>query len=135
MSGRPSILCPTDFSEASAGALRYAAAIAEHVAARLIVLWVEGPAEEPAKVAHEPPGRSGGDGPPWLTAARAANGLGDLSPVVSVSDARAGAAVATARCFRAGARHCVRIKPRKRVREHLVKRIARPSDERQTWRL
>ena len=41
MSGRPSILCPIDFSEASAGALRYAAAIAEHVAARLIVLSVD----------------------------------------------------------------------------------------------
>jgi len=33
MSGRPSILCPIDFSEASAGALRYAAAIADHFAA------------------------------------------------------------------------------------------------------
>jgi len=43
MSGRPSILCPVDFSEASAGALRYAAAIADHFAARLIVLTVEDP--------------------------------------------------------------------------------------------
>ena len=43
MSGRPSILCPIDFSEASAGALRYAAAIADHFAARLIVLSVEDP--------------------------------------------------------------------------------------------
>ena len=43
MNVRPSILCPIDFSEASAGALRYAAAIAEHFAARLIVLTVEDP--------------------------------------------------------------------------------------------
>jgi len=43
MSGRPSILCPIDFSEASAGALRYAAAIADHFAARLIVFSVEDP--------------------------------------------------------------------------------------------
>jgi nucleotide-binding universal stress UspA family protein len=43
MSGRPSILCPIDFSEASAGALRYAAAIADHFAARLILLTVEDP--------------------------------------------------------------------------------------------
>ena len=43
MSGRPSILCPIDFSEASAGALRYAAAIADHFAARLIVFSVEEP--------------------------------------------------------------------------------------------
>ena len=37
------ILCPIDYSEASAGALHYAAAIAEHLAARLIVLAVEDP--------------------------------------------------------------------------------------------
>ena len=43
MTGRPSILCPVDFSEASAGALRYAASIASHSAARLIVLSVEDP--------------------------------------------------------------------------------------------
>ena len=43
MNDRPSILCPIDFSEASAGALRYAAAIADHFAARLIVLSVEDP--------------------------------------------------------------------------------------------
>ena len=41
MNVRPSILCPIDFSSASAGALRYAAAIAEHFATRLIVLSVE----------------------------------------------------------------------------------------------
>ena len=43
MNVRPSILCPIDFSEASAGALRYAAAIASHFATRLIVLTVEDP--------------------------------------------------------------------------------------------
>ena len=43
MSIRPSILCPIDFSEASAGALRYAAAIAAHFATRLIILSVEDP--------------------------------------------------------------------------------------------
>jgi len=43
MNVRPSILCPIDYSEASAGALRYAAAIAEHFVTRLIVLNVEDP--------------------------------------------------------------------------------------------
>ena len=43
MNVRPSILCPIDFSEGSAGALRYAAAIAAHFATRLIVLTVENP--------------------------------------------------------------------------------------------
>jgi nucleotide-binding universal stress UspA family protein len=43
MNVRPSILCPIDFSEASAGSLRYAAAIATHFATRLIVLSVEDP--------------------------------------------------------------------------------------------
>lgn len=43
MNVRPSILCPVDFSDASAGALRYAAAIAAHFATRLIVLTVENP--------------------------------------------------------------------------------------------
>jgi nucleotide-binding universal stress UspA family protein len=43
MNVRPSILCPVDFSEGSAGALRYAAAIASHFATRLIVLRVEEP--------------------------------------------------------------------------------------------
>jgi nucleotide-binding universal stress UspA family protein len=43
MHARPSILCPIDFSGASAGALRYAAAIAEHFVTRLIVLTVEDP--------------------------------------------------------------------------------------------
>jgi nucleotide-binding universal stress UspA family protein len=43
MNVRPSILCPIDFSDASAGALRYAAAIASHFATRLLVLTVEDP--------------------------------------------------------------------------------------------
>src|SRR5215204_4800159 len=43
MNVRPSILCPIDFSEGSAGALRYAAAIASHFATRLILLSVEDP--------------------------------------------------------------------------------------------
>jgi nucleotide-binding universal stress UspA family protein len=43
MNVRPSILCPVDYSEASAGALRYAAAVAEHFVTRLIVLIVEDP--------------------------------------------------------------------------------------------
>ena len=37
------ILCPVDFTDASAGALRYAAAVATHFGARLIVLTVEDP--------------------------------------------------------------------------------------------
>jgi nucleotide-binding universal stress UspA family protein len=43
MNVRPSILCPVDFSDGSAGALRYAAAIASHFLTRLIVLTVEDP--------------------------------------------------------------------------------------------
>jgi nucleotide-binding universal stress UspA family protein len=43
MNIRPSVLCPIDYSDASAGALRYAAAIAEHFVTRLIVLSVEDP--------------------------------------------------------------------------------------------
>jgi universal stress protein A len=43
MNVRPSILCPIDYSDASAGALRYAAAVAEHFGTRLIVLTVEDP--------------------------------------------------------------------------------------------
>jgi nucleotide-binding universal stress UspA family protein len=43
MSVRPSILCAIDFSDASAGALRYAAAVATHFGARLIILTVEDP--------------------------------------------------------------------------------------------
>jgi len=40
---RPSVLCPVDFSEASRGALRYAAAISEHFYAVLTVLTVDDP--------------------------------------------------------------------------------------------
>jgi nucleotide-binding universal stress UspA family protein len=43
MNVRPSIVCPIDFSAASAGALRYAAVIAAHTAKRLVVLTVEDP--------------------------------------------------------------------------------------------
>jgi nucleotide-binding universal stress UspA family protein len=45
---RPSVLCPIDFSEASRGALRYAAAIASHFGARLTVLTVNDPVLEAA---------------------------------------------------------------------------------------
>jgi nucleotide-binding universal stress UspA family protein len=43
MTIRPAILCPIDHSDASAAALRYAAAMAEHFVTRLIVLNVEDP--------------------------------------------------------------------------------------------
>jgi universal stress protein A len=43
MNARSTILCPIDFSEASAGALRYAAAVAGERDARLIVLTVADP--------------------------------------------------------------------------------------------
>jgi nucleotide-binding universal stress UspA family protein len=43
MNTRPVILCPVDFSEASAGALRYGCAIAEGCGAELRVLTVEDP--------------------------------------------------------------------------------------------
>lgn len=43
MTPHPSILCPIDFSDASAGALRYAAAISAHFESQLIVLTVEDP--------------------------------------------------------------------------------------------
>ena len=38
---RPSVLCPVDFSDASRGALRYAAAIAEHFYAGLTIMAVD----------------------------------------------------------------------------------------------
>jgi nucleotide-binding universal stress UspA family protein len=41
MSVLPSILCPVDFSDASRGALRYAASVAGHFGARLILMTVE----------------------------------------------------------------------------------------------
>ena len=40
MNVRPSILCPVNYSPASAAALRYAAAVAEHFVTRLIVMAV-----------------------------------------------------------------------------------------------
>jgi universal stress protein A len=40
---RPSVLCPIDFSDASRGALRYAAALAEHFYGTLYVLTVDDP--------------------------------------------------------------------------------------------
>jgi nucleotide-binding universal stress UspA family protein len=40
---RPLVLCPTDFSTASRGALRYAAAVAEHFYADLMVVTVDDP--------------------------------------------------------------------------------------------
>ena len=43
MNVRPSVLCPIDFSDGSASALRYAAAVASHFATRLIVLTAEDP--------------------------------------------------------------------------------------------
>ena len=43
MTVRAAILCPIDYSEASVGALRYALALADHFAARVVVLAVEDP--------------------------------------------------------------------------------------------
>lgn len=43
MTTTPTVLCPVDFSDASRGALRYAAAIAEHFRAKLVLLAVEDP--------------------------------------------------------------------------------------------
>ena len=43
MNGGPSVLCPIDFSDSSAGALRYGAVIAGHFGTRLMVLAVEDP--------------------------------------------------------------------------------------------
>ena len=43
MPGRPSVLCPVDFSEASRSALYHAAAIADHFGAVLTVLAVDDP--------------------------------------------------------------------------------------------
>lgn len=48
---RPSVLCPIDFSEASRGALRYAAAVAEHFQATLTVLTVNDPLLADAAIA------------------------------------------------------------------------------------
>jgi nucleotide-binding universal stress UspA family protein len=43
MPDRPSIVCPIDFSDSSRTALNYAAAIADHVGTRLLVVSVDDP--------------------------------------------------------------------------------------------
>lgn len=40
---RPAVLCPVDFSEASRGAIRFAAAVAQHFGSRLTVMTVDDP--------------------------------------------------------------------------------------------
>jgi nucleotide-binding universal stress UspA family protein len=47
-----SVLCPIDFSEASRGALRYAAAIVAYCQARLTVMTAEDPLLASMDVAH-----------------------------------------------------------------------------------
>ncbi len=47
---RPTVLCPVDFSDASRGALRYAAAIAEHFHAELLALTINEPLLEEVSV-------------------------------------------------------------------------------------
>ena len=59
MTSRNAVLCPIDFSEASRGALRYAAVVANHLKAELTVLTVTDPllteaAELSASVEHLP---------------------------------------------------------------------------------
>ena len=59
MTPRTSVLCPVDFSDASKGALRYAAIVASHLKAELTVLTVTDPllteaAELSASVEHLP---------------------------------------------------------------------------------
>jgi nucleotide-binding universal stress UspA family protein len=59
MTSRTSVLCPVDFSDASRGALRYAAVVANHLKAELTVLTVTDPllteaAEMSASVDHLP---------------------------------------------------------------------------------
>lgn len=43
MSNRPTIVCPVDFSEPSSTALNYAATVAEHFGARLLVVTIDDP--------------------------------------------------------------------------------------------
>ena len=43
MTGRPTILCPVDFSDASRSALQYARVVSEHFGARMVLLAVEDP--------------------------------------------------------------------------------------------
>ena len=55
----PSILCPIDFSDGSAGALRYAAAIASHFGTRMILLTVPATALVGALAWNRPAARFG----------------------------------------------------------------------------
>jgi nucleotide-binding universal stress UspA family protein len=43
MSSGPTVICPTDFSDASRSAIQYGAVIAEHVGSRLVLMAVEDP--------------------------------------------------------------------------------------------
>lgn len=43
MTRKPLVLCPLDFSESCCGALRYAAAIAEHFQSELVIATVDDP--------------------------------------------------------------------------------------------
>jgi nucleotide-binding universal stress UspA family protein len=60
MISRPSVLCPVDFSEASRGALRYAAAVCQHFYAELTIVTVDDPLLTDAAAAAM--------GPSWLPA-------------------------------------------------------------------
>jgi len=95
MNGAPSILCPIDFSEASAGALRYAAAVADHFAGRLILLAVEDPlltqaadlgtgvlwtAEECQREIEQFASKTFGDSPPALAALEYEAAVGKPAP-------------------------------------------------------
>ena len=97
MNGAPSILCPIDFSEASAGALRYAAAVADHFAARLILLAVEDPlltqaadlgtgvlwtAEECQREIEQFASKTFGDSPPALAALEYEAAVGKPAPEI-----------------------------------------------------
>ena len=59
MTARKSVICPVDFSDASRGALRYAAVVANHLKAELTVLTVTDPllreaAELSSSIEHLP---------------------------------------------------------------------------------
>lgn len=60
MTLRPSLLCPVDFSEASRGALRFAAVIGEHLYADLTIVTVDDPLLRNAASARM--------GPAWMPA-------------------------------------------------------------------
>ena len=89
MTIRPAILCPVDYSESSVGALRYAAALADHFATRLLVLAVEDPLLTTAMELHT--------GVKWTPAVTER----EVADFVSKSVGDAGATLAT-REFRAG---------------------------------